>query len=110
MMAMPVQLLGRIPVTLSRLLIALVGALFLSMRITAASADPTSDAALAEAVKAELVKHDPEFLGPGQVEVHDGVVTLKGQVLRPRSLYKAVEVSRSVPGVKRVVNRAVLLQ
>jgi osmotically-inducible protein OsmY len=91
--------------TFSRQLIAVAGALLLGTSAMTVSADPASDAALTEAVKAELAKKDPGFLGPAQVEVHDGIVTFTGQVLMPRTLFKAMEVSRSVHGVKQVVNR-----
>jgi osmotically-inducible protein OsmY len=75
-----------------------------------ATADATHDAAVLEAVKAQLISKDPEFLGPGQVEVKDGVVTLRGTALKPGTMYKAVTLSHAVPGVVRVVNRVVIIQ
>jgi osmotically-inducible protein OsmY len=94
----------------SRFLLPVIGVMFLVTGAAAVAADATSDSALAEAVKAKLVAKDPEFLRAGEVEVNGGVVTLKGHVLTPVALARALQVSSTVPGVVRVVNRAVLRQ
>lgn len=84
--------------TFSRLLVAVTGALFLGVHPMAVSANPPGDAARAGAVRAELSRKDPGCLGPAQVDVRNAVVTLKGVVDRPETLYRAVQVSSSVPG------------
>jgi osmotically-inducible protein OsmY len=96
--------------TFSRLLPAVIGALFLVVGAPLVCADAPSDAALAEAVRAKLLEKDPEFLNAAKIEVSGGVVTLKGWALKPTSLVKAIQLSQSVPGVVRVVNRVVPLQ
>jgi osmotically-inducible protein OsmY len=94
--------------TFSRLVLPVMGALLLVTGATVVNADPASDTALAEAVKAKLVEKDPDFLRGGQIEVSGGIVTLKGLSYSPTAIAKALQVSSSVPGVLRVVNRAVV--
>jgi hyperosmotically inducible protein len=43
-----------------------------------------------------------------EVEVHDGVVTLKGKVAKAKQKTKAEHVARKVKGVKNVVNQLVV--
>jgi osmotically-inducible protein OsmY len=75
---------------------------------TAAADDSTNDATIAEAVKAKLAAKDPEFLRAGDVEVAGGVVTLKGAVIKPADLVKALHEAGNVPGVVKVVNRVIV--
>jgi hypothetical protein len=79
--------------TFSRVLFAVIGAIFLVAGASAIAADVASASALAEAVKAKLVAKGPVLLGTGEVEVRGGIATLQA--------------SGTVPGIVRVVNRAV---
>jgi hyperosmotically inducible protein len=46
--------------------------------------------------------------GAIDVEVHDGVVTLKGKVSKPKQKSRAEKLAKKVKGVKSVVNNLVV--
>jgi osmotically-inducible protein OsmY len=97
--------------TLSRLLLSVIAVLTLaSGAVQTAAANEAGDAALAQAVKAKLAAKDPDFFQAGQVEVSDGVVTLKGAVLTNATLLKALQQAGSVPGVQKVINHVSMRQ
>ena len=79
--------------------------LFLSMLMTAAgAAKPRSDDFLNDSVKQKLAA-DAVVKGGGiEVEVKDGVVTLKGKVQESKQKDKAERLAKKVGGVKSVVN------
>ena len=64
------------------------------------AAEVTSDAAITAAVKVKLAA-DPEISAVKiDVDTADGVVTLNGRVASPGLVDKAVEIAKTVPGVK----------
>jgi|SRR6185436_16957081 len=66
----------------------------------AKAAEVTSDAAITAAVKVKLAA-DPDISAVKiDVDTADGVVTLNGRVASPGLVDKAVEIAKTVPGVK----------
>lgn len=65
---------------------------------------PTSDDVIYDQVRRRLA-NDPEVKGGAiEVEVRDGVVTLRGKVREEKQKAKAERITRKVKGVKKVVN------
>jgi osmotically-inducible protein OsmY len=85
--------------------IALSFVLFLSLVTTAAArAKNTSDDFISDSVRQKLAADQVIKGGAIDVEVKDGVVTLKGKVQEARQKSKAEKVAKKVTGVKSVVN------
>ncbi len=80
--------------------------LFLSMMMTAAAASKPAltDDFLNDTVKQHLASDAVVKGGAIDVEVKDGVVTLKGKVAEARQKEKAEKIAKKVSGVKSVVN------
>lgn len=79
--------------------------LFLSMLVTAAAAGkPRSDDYLNDSVRQKLAADSLVKGGNIEVEVKDGVVTLKGKVQESKQKDKAERLAKKIGGVKSVVN------
>jgi osmotically-inducible protein OsmY len=79
--------------------------LFLSMLLTAVAADkPRSDDFLNDSVRQRLAADSLVKGGNIDVEVKDGVVTLKGKVQEAKQKDKAERITKKISGVKSVVN------
>jgi osmotically-inducible protein OsmY len=70
----------------------------------AIQAAEAGDKAIAEAVRAKLSVADPDVARSVEIDAQGGVVTLKGTAMTAGSLLKALNDTRSVPGVVKVVN------
>ncbi|MGQ0697859.1 MAG: BON domain-containing protein [Panacagrimonas sp.] len=69
----------------------------------AADASPSSDDALTASVQAALAADKRlQVLSPIEVKTRDGVVSLAGEVGSASQVYRAVETTRTVDGVKDV--------
>ncbi len=88
---------------IKRIVLSLV--LFLSL-LTAAVAGKknTSDDYISDSVRQKLAADQVIKGGAIDVDVKDGVVTLKGKVQEARQKSKAEKVAKKVNGVKSVVN------
>ena len=80
-----------------------VGVLFAAM-IAAAQSPATADARIEDQVRMRLAT-DPDVKGGAlDVNVHDGVVTIKGRVETDKGKSKATKLAKKVKGVKEVDN------
>jgi hyperosmotically inducible protein len=66
------------------------------------------DDKLYDQIRMKLAENAEVNGGAIEVEVHDGVVVLKGKVLRERQKAKAEQVAHKVKGVKSVTNQLVV--
>lgn len=83
----------------------IVLALFLLALPAVAEKKPVSDDRLYDEVRMKLA-NDPDVKGGNlEVEVHGGVVTLKGQVRTAKQRSKAQKLTRKVRGVTEVNNQ-----
>lgn len=85
----------------------IIGALLLAVFVAAAAREkaPVSDDQLYDLVKRRLA-NDPVVKGGAlEVEVHEGVVTLKGTVEQEKQKTKAERVTKKISGVKQVDNQ-----
>ncbi len=74
----------------------------------AADKPPLTDDRIYDLVLVKLAS-DPDVGGTGmQVEVHNGAVTLKGKVQKPRQKSKAERLAKKVKGVTSVNNQIVV--
>jgi hyperosmotically inducible periplasmic protein len=79
--------------------------LFLSMLLTGYAANkPVTDDFISDTVRQKLAADSVVKGGAIEVEVKNGVVTLKGKVQEPRQRDKADRIAKKVNGVKSVVN------
>ena len=65
---------------------------------------PVSDDALHDMVKRRLANDADVKGGALDIEVHEGVVTLRGKVESEKQRKKAEKLAKKIKGVKRVVN------
>jgi osmotically-inducible protein OsmY len=79
-------------------------ALICSMSAPAFSAPPATDDYITDSVRQKLAADQVVKGGAIDVEVKDGVVTLKGKVQEPKQKSKADKLAKKVRGVKSVVN------
>jgi hyperosmotically inducible protein len=80
----------------------------LSVALLAGPKTPLTDDMIADSVKLKLA-HDVVVKGGGfQIDVKDGVVTLKGKVEHEQQKTKAEKLARKVQGVKSVDNQLVV--
>ena len=87
-----------------RYLCLLLLSVFLFGTIAAMAAPPASDDAIYDLVRRKLAD-DPDVKGGAfEVDVKDGVVTIKGVVVRDKLRQRAEALTRKVKGVKSVVN------
>jgi osmotically-inducible protein OsmY len=85
--------------------IALSLVLFVSLLTTAVAADKNrSDDYINDSVRQKLAADSVVKGGAIDVEVKDGIVTLKGKVQEPKQKSKAEKIAKKVSGVKSVVN------
>jgi osmotically-inducible protein OsmY len=70
-----------------------------------AAGKPVSDDFLSDTVRQKLASDDVVKGGAIDVEVKDGVCTLKGKVEEPRQKDRAEKIAKKVSGVKSVVNQ-----
>ena len=76
----------------------------LVMATLAADKQPLTDGYISDSVRSKLAA-DPVVKGGAiDVDVKDGVVTLKGKVAEPKQKSKAESVAKKVKGVKSVIN------
>lgn len=73
----------------------------------AAVANPASDAATTRRV-ADALGRDSRIRGQISVSTHAGVVRLGGSVESVAMIYRAIEISRTVEGVRRVKDDALV--
>ena len=78
--------------------------LSLGMALSAAAAKPVTDDFLNDTVRQRLAADSLVKGGAIDVEVKDGVVTLKGKVAEAKQKDKADRIAKKVRGVKSVVN------
>lgn len=79
--------------------------LFLSMLLTGfAATKPVTDDFINDTVRQKLASDAVVKGGAIEVEVKDGVVTLKGKVQEAKQKDKADRIAKKVNGVKSVVN------
>lgn len=82
----------------------LIISLFLVGSVAAFAQKTHSDDQIYDAVRQRLA-NDPDVKGGAlQVDVKDGVVTLRGEVEREKQRHKAEHLAHKVKGVKSVVN------
>jgi hyperosmotically inducible protein len=67
-------------------------------------APPVTDDYISDAVRQKLAADQVVKGGAIDVQVKDGVVTLKGKVMEPRQKSKAGKLAKKVKGVKQVVD------
>lgn len=80
--------------------------IFLTLLATSfAAGKPVSDDYLNDSVRQKLAADSVVKGGAIDVEVKEGVVTLKGKVQEPKQKSKAEKVAKKVSGVKSVVNQ-----
>jgi hyperosmotically inducible protein len=83
--------------------------LFVSMLVSAAAADkPRSDDYLNDSVRQRLAADSLVKGGNIEVDVKNGVVTLKGKVQEAKQKDKAERITKKISGVKSVVNNIVI--
>jgi hypothetical protein len=85
-----------------RLLAPLV--MMLALLAPAFSAPPATDDYISDSVRQKLAADQVVKGGAIDVEVKEGVVTLKGKVQEPKQKAKADKLAKKVRGVKSVVN------
>ena len=79
--------------------------LLLALVVSALAADkPTDDNYIYDSVREKLAGDSVVKGGAIEVEVKDGVVTLKGKVQEAKQKSKAESLAKKVKGVKSVVN------
>jgi hyperosmotically inducible protein len=80
--------------------------LMFALVVTALAADkqPTDDNYINDSVRAKLATDAVVKGGAIEVDVKNGVVTLKGKVQEPKQKSKAESLAKKVKGVKSVVN------
>jgi len=89
--------------TVRTLCVLIVGALLLGA-LAAAAQQVNPDDEIYDQVRRRLA-NDPDVKGAAiEVEVRDGVVTLRGKVREEKHRLKAERITRRVKGVKKVVN------
>jgi len=75
------------------------------MLMTVFAAKPVTDDFVNDTVRQRLAADSLVKGGAIDVEVKDGVVTLKGKVQEPKQKDKAERITKKVNGVKSVVNQ-----
>ena len=88
---------------IKRLVISFVLTALLAVSALAGS-KPVTDDFINDTVKQKLAADSVVRGGAIDVDVKDGVVTLKGKVQEPRQKSKAEKIAKKVSGVKSVVN------
>jgi osmotically-inducible protein OsmY len=83
-----------------------MGALVLTA--PAIQASEADDKAIVDAVRAKLSVAEPDIARAVEIDSKGGVVTLKGIALTPGGLVRALQDTKGVPGVVKVVNHLVL--
>lgn len=78
--------------------------MFFALLAPAFGAKPVTDDYISDAVRQKLAADQVVKGGAIDVEVKDGVVTLKGKVQEPRQKAKADRLAKKIRGVKSVVN------
>jgi osmotically-inducible protein OsmY len=78
------------------------------LQIGLAAKPPVTDDLLYDEIRSKLAADQVVKGGAIEVEVHDGVVVLKGKVEEERQKDKAEKVAKKVNGVKSVKNEIVL--
>lgn len=73
----------------------------------AAVANPASDAAITRRV-ADALERDSRIRGQVSVSTHAGVVRLSGSVESVAMIYRAIEISRAIEGVRRINDDALV--
>ena len=81
------------------------GIFFALMAAALAAAKPVNDDFINDTVRQKLASDSVVKGGAIEVDVHDGVVTLKGRVEEQRQKVKAEKIAKKVGGVKQVVNQ-----
>ena len=80
--------------------------LLLTLVVSALAADkPTDDNYIYDSVRSKLASDSVVKGGAIDVDVKDGVVTLKGKVQEAKQKSKAESLAKKVKGVKSVVNQ-----
>lgn len=93
---------------LKRLLVPLV--LFVTLVMPAVAAkQPVDDAYLSDSIRSRLAADQIVKGGAIEVDVKDGVVTLKGKVEEEKQKSKAEKIAKKVNGVKSVDNQIVIV-
>ena len=83
----------------------LMGGLLLAVGLLSAAPDAAMDAKMTDQVRRKLA-NDAEVKGGAlDVDVKDGVATLKGKVARQKDVGRAEKLAKKVKGVKSVVNQ-----
>jgi osmotically-inducible protein OsmY len=78
------------------------------LQIGLAAKPPVTDDYLIDEIRSKLASDQVVKGGAIDVDVHDGVVTLKGKVEEEKQKDKAEKVAKKVNGVKSVKNEIVL--
>lgn len=85
-------------------ILALALVLVLAAAAAAASQQASSDDEIYDQVRRRLA-NDPDVKGAAiEVEVREGVVTLRGKVREEKHKIKAERITRKVKGVRKVIN------
>jgi osmotically-inducible protein OsmY len=80
--------------------------LLLTLVVSALAADkPTDDNYISDSVRSKLASDSVVKGGAIDVDVKDGVVTLKGKVQEAKQKSKAESLAKKVKGVKSVINQ-----
>lgn len=89
-----------------RRFLTLLAALLLAaaLAVPAPAQKPSSDDVIYDQVRMKLANHPDVKGGAIEVEVKDGVVTLRGKVRTDKAKTKADGVAGKVKGVKKVIN------
>jgi osmotically-inducible protein OsmY len=88
--------------TFKRLFLSLI--MLFTLLAPAFGAKPVTDDYISDSVRQKLAADQVVKGGAIDVEVKDGVVTLKGKVQEPRQKAKAEKLAKRVKGVKEVHN------
>jgi osmotically-inducible protein OsmY len=88
---------------LKRICLSLV--MFFTLLTPGFAGKPVSDDFLVDTIRQKLAADDVVKGGAIDVEVKDGVVTLKGKVEEERQKGRAEKITKRVSGVKTVVNQ-----
>ena len=82
-----------------------MGGLLLAVGLLRAAPDAARDAMMTDQVRRKLA-NDAEVKGGAlDVDVKDGVATIKGKVSRQKDVGRAERIAKKVKGVKSVVNQ-----
>jgi osmotically-inducible protein OsmY len=84
--------------------ICLSAVISLGMAMTVAASKPVTDDFVNDTVRQKLAADSLVKGGAIEVDVKDGVVTLKGKVAESKQKDKAERIAKKVGGVKSVVN------